>query len=269
MKTTQSAIGLPAVEIDGLTVAYRTNVALQDVNLVIPPKTVMGFIGPNGAGKTTLLKAILDLVPRRRGRVSIFGKPFSASRKMVGYVPQRSTVDWDFPISVFELVLMGTYGELGWFRRPGKEQKRRAHNALQQLGMLEYADRQIGELSGGQQQRAFLARAFVQDAQIYFLDEPFTGVDMLTERTIVEFLHQMRDNGKTIVVVQHDLSTVGAYLDHITLINRTVVASGPVTTTFTRENIDRTYLGSIKRPGSTALNGAKEPSLVLEYANVD
>ena len=166
-------------------------------------------------------------------------------------MPQRSAVDWDFPITVGDLVLMGTYGQLGWFRRPGKNERRLADQALERLGMSQFSNRQINELSGGQQQRAFLARAFVQDAPIYFLDEPLTGIDATTERTIIDLLHEMRDAGKTIVVVQHDLSTVGKYLDQVTLINRTIVASGPVSSAFTSENINRTYHGLLGIPGAS------------------
>lgn len=201
----------------------------------------MGLVGPNGAGKSTLLKSILGLTPKLAGEISVLGKPFKKDRRQISYVPQRSTVDWDFPTTVLDLVLMGTYGQLGWFRRPGKKEKSSATAALEKLGIEDFAKRQINELSGGQQQRAFLARAFVQQAPIYFLDEPFTGVDVTTEKVIVEFLHELRDNGKTIVVVQHDLSTVGKYLDQITLINQTIVGSGTVDDVFTDELIEKTY----------------------------
>ena len=251
MSVVSTTIDSPAVHVDGLTVAYRNVNVLDNIDLSIPQRIVMGLVGPNGAGKSTLLKAILDLVPKRQGRVSVLGKSFAADRKRIGYVPQRSAVDWDFPITVRDLVLMGTYGQLGWFRRPGKNEKRMADQALERLGMSQFAKRQINELSGGQQQRAFLARAFVQDAPIYFLDEPLTGIDATTERTIIDLLHEMRDAGKTIVVVQHDLSTVGQYLDHVTLINRTIVASGPVSTAFTSENINRTYQGLLGIPGTS------------------
>ncbi|MEM7456371.1 MAG: metal ABC transporter ATP-binding protein [Planctomycetota bacterium] len=231
----------PAIEIKGLCVAYRSTPVLQDIDLTVRSQVVMGLVGPNGAGKSTLLKSILDLVPRTSGSIKILGKPFADDRQQIGYIPQRSNIDWDFPITVLDLVVMGSYGRLGWFRRPGRAEKLQASEALDRLGMLDFAGRQIGELSGGQQQRAFLARAFVQDTPIYFLDEPFTGVDVTTEKTIVELLHQMRDNGKTIVVVQHDLNTVGKYLDEVTLINRQVVSSGPVEQAFTPELIARAY----------------------------
>lgn len=231
----------PAIETSGLSVSYGRTKVLDSIDLSIPQQVVMGLVGPNGAGKSTLLKSILDLIPRIEGRVSIMGQPFSANRKQIGYIPQRSTIDWDFPITVRDLVTMGSYGRLGWIRWPGKKEKQEASTALERLGMQDFASRQIGELSGGQQQRAFLARAFVQDSPIYFLDEPFTGVDMTTEQVIVELLHEMRDTGKTIVVVQHDLNTVGKYLDEITFINRRVIDSGPVETTFNQANIEATY----------------------------
>ncbi|MFK7769055.1 MAG: metal ABC transporter ATP-binding protein [Mariniblastus sp.] len=230
-----------AIDVKKLTVAYDAAPVLWDVNLSIDQQVVMGLVGPNGAGKSTLLKSILDLTPRLAGTVSVLGKSFAENRKQISYVPQRSTIDWDFPTTVLDLVMMGTYGRLGWFRRPGKKEKLDSLAALEKLSMHEFAERQISELSGGQQQRAFLARAFVQDAPIYFLDEPFSGVDIVTEKAIVALLHELRDQGKTIVVVQHDLSTVGKYLDKVTLINQQIVASGDVSKVFTDELIERTY----------------------------
>lgn len=233
----------PAIDVRNLTVAYDANPVLWDINLTIGQQVVMGLVGPNGAGKSTLLKSILDLTPRLAGDISVLGKPFAANRKQIGYMPQRSTIDWDFPITVLDLVQMGTYGRLGWFRRPGRKEKEDSRVALEKLSIGHLADRQISELSGGQQQRAFLARAFVQDAPIYFLDEPFAGVDVTTEKAIVEFLHELRDQGKTIVVVQHDLETVSEYLDQVTLINQQVVASGDVNNVFTPEMIEATFSG--------------------------
>ena len=216
---------------------------LWDINLTIPQQVVMGLVGPNGAGKSTLLKSILDLTPKLAGTIKVLGQPFASNRKQIGYVPQRSSIDWDFPTTVLDLVVMGTYGRLGWFRRPGKRERADASAALERLGIADLANRQISELSGGQQQRAFLARAFVQDAPIYFLDEPFTGVDVPTEKLIVKLLHELRDAGKTIVVVQHDLKTVGEYLDQVSLINQTLIASGDTETTFSEQLIDETYSG--------------------------
>lgn len=233
----------PAIEVKNLAVAYDSQPVLWGINLVIPQGVVMGLVGPNGAGKSTLLKSILGLTPKLNGEISVLGKPFASNRKQIGYVPQRSAIDWDFPTTVLDLVMMGTYGRLGWFRRPGKKEKADSMSAIARVGIQDFADRQISELSGGQQQRAFLARAFVQDAPIYFLDEPFAGVDIKTEREIVKLLHELRDQGKTIVVVQHDLNTVGKYLDQITLINQKIVASGDVESAFTDELIEATYSG--------------------------
>ncbi len=237
---------VPAIDVRKLTVAYDTTPVLWNVDLQIAQQVVMGLVGPNGAGKSTLLKSILGLTPRLAGNIDVLGRPFSVDRKQIGYVPQRSTIDWDFPTTVLDLVIMGTYGRLGWFRRPGVPERKAATEALERLGMQAYAGRQINELSGGQQQRAFLARAFVQDAPIYFLDEPFVGVDVKTERVIVELLHEFRDQGKTIVVVQHDLTTVGKYLDQVTLINQQIIASGNVDKVFTQDLISKTYDESLR-----------------------
>jgi manganese/zinc/iron transport system ATP- binding protein len=240
---------IPAIEIKNLTVAYDANPVLWDVSLLIEQQVVMGLVGPNGAGKSTLLKSVLGLTPKLAGEISVMGQPFKSNRKLISYVPQRSTIDWDFPTTVLDLVMMGTYGRLGWFRRPGRKEKADSLAALEKLSMQDFANRQISELSGGQQQRVFLARSFVQDAPIYFLDEPFAGVDVTTERAIVDFLHDLRDQGKTIVVVHHDLSTVGKYLDQITLINQSIVASGNVSEVFNDETIDSTYSSDRKLSG--------------------
>lgn len=240
---------IPAIEIKNLTVAYDANPVLWDVSLLIEQQVVMGLVGPNGAGKSTLLKSVLGLTPKLAGEISVMGQPFKRNRKLISYVPQRSTIDWDFPTTVLDLVMMGTYGRLGWFRRPGRKEKADSLAALEKLSIQDFANRQISELSGGQQQRVFLARSFVQDAPIYFLDEPFAGVDITTERAIVDFLHDLRDQGKTIVVVHHDLSTVGKYLDQITLINQSIVASGNVSEVFNDETIDSTYSSDRKVSG--------------------
>ena len=237
------SVATPAIEVKHLTVAYGSTPVLWDVNLSIVRNVVMGLVGPNGAGKSTLLKSVLDLTPRISGQVSVLGNSYAKNRRHIGYVPQRSSIDWDFPTTVLDLVLMGTYGRLGWFRRPGRKERFDAIAALERLGLKDLQKRQINELSGGQQQRAFLARAFVQDAPIYFLDEPFTGVDVTTELAIVDLLHELRDRGKTIVVVQHDLKTAADYLDQVTLLNQRVVASGDVSEVFTDELIRQTYSG--------------------------
>ncbi|MCB0127079.1 MAG: metal ABC transporter ATP-binding protein, partial [Caldilineaceae bacterium] len=201
--------------------------------------------GPNGAGKTTLIKAILGLIPAAAGQVLIYGRPYADQRRLVGYVPQRGSVDWDFPTSVLDVVMMGRYGRLGWFRRPGKEERTQAMDALEKVGMADYADRQISQLSGGQQQRTFLARALVQDAQVYFMDEPFQGVDATTERAIVALLKELRAAGKTVAVVHHDLQTVAEYFDWVTLLNVRRIASGPVAEAFTEEHLRQTYGGRV------------------------
>jgi manganese/zinc/iron transport system ATP- binding protein len=231
----------PAVQVEDLTVAYRDKPVLWDIDLTVPQGVLMAVVGPNGAGKTTLLKAILGLVRPVAGTVRILARPYREQRKQIGYVPQRGTVDWDFPTTVFDLVLMGTYGQLGWVRRPGAAQRNAAMRALERVGMAAFAARQIRQLSGGQQQRVFLARALVQDARVYFMDEPFQGVDAVTERTIVDLLRDLRSAGRTVFLVHHDLSTVGEYFDWVTLLNVRKVASGPVGETFTPENIAAAY----------------------------
>ena len=232
---------VPAVHVEDLTVAYRDKPVLWDVDLTVPQGVLMAVVGPNGAGKTTLLKAILGLVRPVAGTVSILGRPYSEQRRQIGYVPQRGTVDWDFPTTVMDVVLMGTYGQIGWLRRPSAVQRDAARRALERVGMDAFADRQISQLSGGQQQRVFLARALVQDAKVYFMDEPFQGVDAVTETAIVNLLRELRSAGRTVFVVHHDLSTVPDYFDWATLLNVRLIASGPTADVFTTENIAATY----------------------------
>lgn len=234
-----------AFEIHDMTVAYQRRPVLWDIDLTIPEGNLVGIVGPNGAGKTTLIKAALGLVPLASGKVEIYGKSYSEQRQLVGYVPQRESVDWDFPVTVRDVVLMGTYGRLGWFRRPGKAEREIADQCLEQVGMAAYASRQIRQLSGGQQQRVFLARALAQDAQLYFLDEPFAGVDAATESAIFELLHTLRSSGKTVLVVHHDLQTVREYFDHVILLNMRLIACGAVDTTFTNDNLQKTYGGRL------------------------
>ncbi|TVR87296.1 MAG: metal ABC transporter ATP-binding protein [Spirochaetaceae bacterium] len=235
-----------AIQISDLTVAYEETAVLWDIDVEVPVGTIMGIIGPNGSGKTTLIKSIMGIVEPSAGSVRVFGRPFREQRRRVGYVPQRTSVDWDFPTTVFDVVLMGTYGSLGWFRRPGAAERDAAHMALERVGMQDYLKRQISELSGGQQQRCFLARALVQEADIYLMDEPFQGVDARTEHAIVEILREMRSRGKTVIVVHHDLQTVERYFDLITMLNVRVVAQGPVAEVFTEENLRRTYGGRVE-----------------------
>jgi manganese/zinc/iron transport system ATP- binding protein len=240
-----AARGEPALAVEDLTVAYREKPVLWDIDLTVPPGVLMAVVGPNGAGKTTLLKAALGLVRPVAGRVSILGRPYAEQRRRVGYVPQRGSVDWDFPTSALDVVLMGTYGRLGWLRRPGAGERRDALGALAKVGMAEYAHRQISQLSGGQQQRVFLARALVQDAAVYFMDEPFQGVDATTERAIVTLLQELRAAGRTVVVVHHDLPTVREYFDWVTLLNVRLIASGPVAEAFTEANLKAAYGGRV------------------------
>ncbi|QDS99390.1 metal ABC transporter ATP-binding protein [Adhaeretor mobilis] len=238
-------MSVPAVEIHDMTVAYQRRPVLWDIDLQVPEGKLVGIVGPNGAGKTTLIKAALGLTPLASGKVEIYGKPYNEQRHLVGYVPQRESVDWDFPVSVRDVVLMGTYGKLGWFRRPGKSERETADRCLEQVGMLPLAKRQIRQLSGGQQQRVFLARALAEDAQVYFLDEPFAGVDAATESAIVELMQTLRSDGKTVFVVHHDLQTVRDYFDHVILLNMRLIACGPVETTFTNDNLQKTYGGRL------------------------
>jgi manganese/zinc/iron transport system ATP- binding protein len=233
----------PAIEVEDLTVAYGDQPALWDVDVVVPQGTLMAIVGPNGAGKTTLIRSILGLVEPVAGRVEVFGRPYREQRRLVAYVPQRTSVDWDFPTNVLDVVTMGRYGTVGRLRRPGRREREAALAALEQVSLTKLANRQISELSGGQQQRVFLARALVQDAGVYLMDEPFQGVDATTERAIVELLQSLRAAGRTVVAVHHDLQTVPEYFDSVTLLNVRRIASGPVDEVFTEENLRHTYGG--------------------------
>jgi manganese/zinc/iron transport system ATP- binding protein len=235
----------PPLEIHDMTVAYQRRPVLWDIDLIIPEGQLAAIVGPNGAGKSTLMKSVLGLVPRASGKVLIYGKPYDEQRSRVGYVPQRESVDWDFPVDALDVVTMGRYGKLGWFRRPKKEDREAALACLDKVGMADYAQRQINQLSGGQQQRVFLARALAQDASLYFMDEPFAGVDASTERAILTLLQELRSQKKTVIVVHHTLETVREYFDYVVLLNMRVVAAGPVSETFTRENLQKTYGGRL------------------------
>lgn len=229
-----------AVKVEDLTVAYDSTPVLWDIDLSIPAGKLVAIIGPNGAGKSTLLKAIMGIVKKSTGSITLnsgLGKGF----KKIGYVEQTKEIDWDFPATVLDVVLMGRYGHLGWVRRPTREDKRIALNAIERVGMSEYRNRQIRQLSGGQQQRVFLARALAQEAELYFMDEPFKGVDIKTEQTIIQILKEIRDAGKTVMVVHHDLKNITNYFDWVIMVNIAVIASGPVEEVFTDGNIDRTY----------------------------
>ena len=246
-----------AIEATDVTVAYHEQPVLWDVDLDVPQGVLMAIVGPNGAGKSTLIKTILGLVQPAAGQVRIYGKPYAQQRSLVGYVPQRGSVDWDFPTNALDVVTMGLYRKLGWIRRPGRAEHNLALEGLAKVGMADFADRQISQLSGGQQQRVFLARALVQDAQIYFMDEPFAGVDAVTERAIITLLRDLRAAGKTVVVVHHDLQTVPEYFDWVTLLNVRRIASGPVAEVFTEDNLRRTYGGRVAflAPSVAAGNG--------------
>lgn len=233
------------IEIKQLTVAYDKTAVLKDIQFSVPKGSLTAIIGPNGAGKSTLIKAILGLIPKVSGDIKIYGKPYRAKDRLVGYVPQRGSVDWDFPTSALDVVLMGRYGHIGWFKRPGKEDMALAKESLKKVGMDAYANRQISQLSGGQQQRVFLARALVQDAQVYFMDEPFVGVDAATEKAIIQLLTDLKDQGKTVIVVHHDLQTVEEYFDHCILLNKEVIASGVTEEVFTLEQLHQTYGGKL------------------------
>ena len=230
-----------AVQIDDLTVAYNYKPVLWDIDLTVPEGVLMAIVGPNGAGKSTLIKTILGIIKPIAGTVSIFGKPYAKQRKMVAYVPQKGSVDWDFPTTAFDVVLMGTYGSLGWIKRPGAKEKKIALESMEKVGMLSYRNRQISQLSGGQQQRVFLARALAQDASIYFMDEPFQGVDATTEIAIINILKELRKAGKTVIVVHHDLQTVPEYFDWVTFLNVKKIATGPVKEIFNDDNLTKTY----------------------------
>ena len=234
-----------AVEVEDMTVAYTTKPVLWDVDMKVPIGSLAAIVGPNGAGKSTLLKAMLGLLTVISGSVKFYIDHHLAmdkkDYKKIAYVPQSGSVDWDFPTTVLDVVLMGLYGHLGWFKRPSKKDKELALSMIEKMGMSDYVNRQIRQLSGGQQQRVFLARALVQEADIYLMDEPFKGVDKTTEHAIISLLQEMKARGKTVIVVHHDLNTVPQYFDWVTMVNKQTVAYGPVVDTFTDEAIERTY----------------------------
>ncbi len=250
------------LEVHDLTVAYHKRPVLYGIDLEVPSATITGIIGPNGAGKSTLIKSIMGLVPPSSGWIKVFGKPFRKAVRRVGYVPQRESVDWDFPVTAEDVVLMGRYGRLGLFRNPGKADREVALSCLDKVKMRPFAKRQIANLSGGQQQRVFLARALAQESDLYIMDEPFAGVDAATESAIIELLRELQNRGKTILVVHHDLTTAQDYFDRIILLNMRLIADGPTSQVYTNENLHLTYGGrlniltdvAIKR-GASAENG--------------
>ncbi|RYD68792.1 MAG: metal ABC transporter ATP-binding protein [Verrucomicrobiaceae bacterium] len=233
------------LEVHDLTVAYHKRPVLYGIDLQVPAGKLIGIIGPNGAGKSTLIKAVMGVVQPASGWIRIFGQPFKHALTRVGYVPQRESVDWDFPVNVMDVVLMGRYGHLRLMQRPTRRDKEIARECLEKVHMLPYADRQIANLSGGQQQRVFLARALAQESDIYLMDEPFAGVDAATESSIITLLQELKSRGKTIMVVHHDLPTARTYFDHLLLINMRVVAFGPTQEVFTHELLQKTYGGKL------------------------
>lgn len=232
---------IPALICDNVSVRHQRHHALTDVSVTIEQGALVAVVGPNGAGKTSLIQAILTITPLASGTISILGKPHTQQTNLCAYVAQRSSIDWDFPISVLEVVLMGTYGKLGWFQRPGIKEYDAAYAALDAVHMTAHAHTPIGNLSGGQQQRVFVARALVQDAQLYIFDEPFIGIDHTTERIIVQKLQELHQQGKTIIVVHHDLNTVANYFDTMLLLNKTCIAYGPSATILQKDLIRRAY----------------------------
>lgn len=236
---------VPALEVHDVTVAFDRKPVLWNVDLALPQGKLVGIVGPNGAGKSTLIKAVMGLLPLSSGWVKLFDQPMDDVRKRISYVPQRESVDWDFPASVLDIVLMGRYGKLGLFKSPRKADKDVAMDCLRKVGMESFVNRQISQLSGGQQQRTFLARALAQQADIYFMDEPFAGVDAATEKAIISLLRTMTEQKKTVVVVHHDLQSVPQYFDWVIMLNTRLVACGPTATTFNQENLQATYGGKL------------------------
>jgi len=243
--TISNSKAAPPIEVHDLTVAYDKKPVLYALDLTVPEGTLTGIIGPNGAGKSTFLKALIGLVPVAGGWIKIFGKPYRESCRRVGYVPQRESVDWDFPVSVMDVTLMGRYAHIGIGRRPSARDREIARECLEKVRLLPFANRQIGNLSGGQQQRVFLARALAQESDLYLMDEPFAGVDAATESAIMDILRELKARGKTILVVHHDLATAREYFDRLIMLNMRLVAFGPTQEVFTAENLQTTYGGSL------------------------
>lgn len=218
----------PALSVRNLSVFYNSYCALSDVSVDIAQGSLLAIAGPNGGGKTTFLKSVLGIITPQNGTVSLFNQSFAQHRSRVAYIPQRMTVDWDFPASALDVVLMGRYHKIGWFKGPSDEDRAHAYEALYHVGLGAYADRHISELSGGQQQRVFVARALVQEADLFLLDEPFVGIDIKTEQLIIAILKELSSQGKTIMVVHHDLQTLSEYFNTVLLLNQKKIAFGPV-----------------------------------------
>ncbi|MFZ6011926.1 MAG: metal ABC transporter ATP-binding protein [Bacteroidota bacterium] len=235
----------PALEVHDLTVAFDRKPVLWNIDLTLPQGKLVGIVGPNGAGKSTLIKAVMGILPLSSGYIKLFDQPIGAVRNRISYVPQRESVDWDFPASVLDVVLMGRYGKLGLFKSPRKADRDVALDCLKKVGMEAFANRQISQLSGGQQQRTFLARALAQQADIYFMDEPFAGVDAATETAIINLLRSMTEAQKTVVVVHHDLQSVPQYFDWLIMLNTRLVACGETNRIFNQQNLHETYGGKL------------------------
>ncbi len=257
-QSNQSAKAIAPLEIHDLTVAYTKRPVLYGIDLEVPQGSIVGVIGPNGAGKSTLIKAVMGLLPVASGWIKVFGKPFKKAVTRVGYVPQRESVDWDFPVNALDVVLMGRYGRLGPFKRPSKADKEIAMACLEKVKMEDYAKRQISNLSGGQQQRVFLARALAQESDLYLMDEPFVGVDASTEAAIIDILRELQSQGKTLIVVHHDLTTAPEYFDRILLLNMRVVAFGKTEDVFNFENLQKAYGGRLSILSEVALTRARK-----------
>jgi manganese/zinc/iron transport system ATP- binding protein len=247
------------IEVHDLTVSYQKKPVLYGVDLEVEEGSLVGIIGPNGAGKSTLIKTIMNMIKPNGGYVKIFGETPKTGIKRIGYIPQKESVDWDFPVTVLDVVLMGRYGHLGWFGRIRKEDRTKANECLEQVNMLAYADRPIGNLSGGQQQRVFLARALAQESAVYLMDEPFAGVDAVTEKTMISILQEMKNAGKTLMVVHHDLASAREYFDQLLLLNMRKVAYGPVQEVYTHELLQKTYGGKLAVLSEMAIEVAKSP----------
>ena len=236
---------MDALTVQNLKVTYDKQPVLENVSFRVPEGSLTGIIGPNGAGKSTLIKSILQLTPSLSGDIEVFNQAYRTQRKLIGYVPQRSEVDWDFPTNALDVVLMGRYRNIGWFKRANKTEVNWAKTCLDKVGMGAFANRQISQLSGGQQQRVFLARALAQDAKIYLMDEPFAGVDAATEKAIIKLMKEWKEEGKTVLVVHHVLETVKDYFDHVLLLNKTPIKYGETRDVFTLANLEKTYGGKI------------------------
>lgn len=233
------------VKVEDLTIAYHDKPVLCDNDIDIIKNSVTAVIGPNGAGKSTLIKGILGLQKKLSGEILIMGEPLRKVQKRIAYIPQTSEVNWDFPTTVMDVVLMGRYVHLGWFKHPTAKDREKAEAALKRIGMYEFKDRQISKLSGGQRQRVFIARLIAQEADLYFMDEPLAGIDKVTEKVIIDFVKEEQKKGKTAVIVHHDLATIREYFDHVIIINKRVVAAGKVSEVFTNENLEKAMMKNV------------------------